>query len=138
MARHSILCEHMTRIFGGDGIVAVGAAGVDDAIGLAHVTPPNVVVCEYDMLATIPLTLWEHDPVLSSVPMIAVSLTRHPQEMHPLDVNGIAGFFYLPALSSGDVRELLFAAAARPSYSPGRTPGRPALTRTWPDAATPE
>jgi hypothetical protein len=32
------------------------------------------------------------------VPIIAVSLTRHPGDAHLADVNGIAGFLYLPTL----------------------------------------
>lgn len=84
-----------------------------DAIAAAHEHAPDVVFCEYDLLATMPLEPWERDPCLSRVPVIAVSLTRRADEMHLLDVNNIAGFFYLPALTEDDARRLLHA--VRPS-----------------------
>ena len=97
---------------------------------------PDVVFCEYDLLATVPLEPWERDPFLSRVPVIAVSLTRRSDEMHLLDVNNIAGFFYLPSLTEDDARRLLarrsterrvFAALiARPSA--------PAVRAALPDA----
>jgi hypothetical protein len=69
------------------------------------------VVCEYDLLATVSLEAWEQDLVLSHTPVLAVSLTRHPNEMHPLDVNGIAGFLYLPTLAAEDAQKVVYAAA---------------------------
>jgi len=87
---------------------------------------PDAVICDYDLLATISLTEWERDPTLSDVPVIAVSLTRHPGEAHLLDVNGIAGFLYLPTLDREDARRLL--AAIRPT----RTRIDPPNVLPWP------
>ena len=69
----------------------------------------DAVICDYDLLATMPLTSWETDPILSGVPLIAVSMTRHPGEVHVMDVNGIAGFLYLPTLDAEDACRLLAA-----------------------------
>jgi hypothetical protein len=80
---------------------------------------PDVVICDYDLLATIPLDKWEHDGLLSKTPVIAVSLTRHAEELHLLDVNGIAGFLYLPTLQQAPALRILRAAAARPKYTIG-------------------
>jgi hypothetical protein len=45
-----------------------------------------------------------------------VSLTRHAEELQLLDVNGIAGFLYLPTLDRSAALKILYAAAARPKY----------------------
>jgi DNA-binding NarL/FixJ family response regulator len=74
---------------------------------------PHVVVCDYDLLATLSLEAWENDELLSRTPVIAVSLTRRPTEVHLLDVNGIAGFLYLPTLTPELAHRILKAAAAR-------------------------
>lgn len=117
VARHRFLSEHLSLWFGALGIECVLAVGLDDAIRAAAARKPDVVVCEYDLLATASLDGWEHDPVLSRTPVVAVSLTRRPTEMHLLDVNGIAGFLYLPALAPDDARRML-AAACRPVAPP--------------------
>ena len=78
---------------------------------------PDIVFCEYDLLATAQLEPWERDPFLSRVPVIAVSLTRRSDEMHLLDINNIAGFFYLPTLSDDDARRLLHAVRPSAGYS---------------------
>ena len=83
--------------------------GLDEAIAAAEQRAPSVVICEYDLLATIPLAEWEKHDTLSRLPVVAVSLTRRPDEMHPLDVNGIAGFLYLPSLRPESVQRLIGA-----------------------------
>lgn len=87
-----------------------------------------MVVCEYELLATLPLDGWECDDVLRRTPFVAVSLTRPSGEMYPLDANGIAGFLYLPLLLPDDAHRVLHGAAARPMYTPvGAPPTRPAV-----------
>lgn len=87
-----------------------------------------MVVCEYELLATLPLDGWECDEVLRCTPVVAVSLTRRSDEVNPLDANGIAGFLYLPTLTRGDAQKLLHAAAVRPTYIPGVVALGPAQT----------
>ena len=77
-----------------------------EAIKAGHL---DAVICDYDLLVTMPLTSWETDPILSRVPLIAVSMTRHPGEVHVMDVNNIAGFLYLPTLDAEDACRLLAA-----------------------------
>jgi hypothetical protein len=101
------------------GVVTTNAVGLDSAIESVGEHSPDVVICDYDLLATIPLEKWEHDGLLSKTPVIAVSLTRHAEELHLFDVNGIAGFLYLPTLQQGPALRILHAAAARPKYSLG-------------------
>lgn len=104
------------------------AVGVREAVESARERTPDVVVCEYELLATLPLEGWECDDVLRRTPFVAVSLTRPSGEMYPLDANGIAGFLYLPLLTAEDAHRVLHAAAARPTYTPVATPpSRPVI-----------
>jgi CheY-like chemotaxis protein len=111
------LSEHLARYFAKMGIVTTNAVGLDSALEAVGEVAPDVVICDYDLLATIPLEKWENDGLLSRTPVIAVSLTRHAEELHLLDVNGIAGFLYLPTLERAPALKILHAAAARPKYS---------------------
>src|SRR4051812_34760415 len=98
VARHRFLAEHIARFFADVGADTSAVVGLEAAVEAAKLHAPDVVVCEYDMLATYPLERLEQDTVLSAAPVLAVSLTRRPDEMHPLDVNGILAFLYLPTL----------------------------------------
>ncbi len=113
VARHLFLSEHVARFFGELGLDTSCAVGLDEAVLLARGFGPQVVVCDYDLLATLSLEAWETDELLSRTPIIAVSLTRRPTEVHLLDVNGIAGFLYLPTLEQAVAYRILNAAAAR-------------------------
>lgn len=80
---------------------------------IARSSFPDVVICDYDLLVAAPLDDWERDPLLCEVPIIAVSLTRRPEEAHLVDTNGIAGFLYLPLLDDGDAVRMVKAACSR-------------------------
>lgn len=97
----------------------MGVVGVQGALEVTRSCAPDVVVCEYELLTTQPLDVWEGDEVLRNSPIVAVSLTRRSDELVPLDCNGIAGFLYLPMLSAEDAHRLLRAAAMRPRFTPG-------------------
>ena len=109
IGRHLFLSEHLCRFFESLGLDAIPCVGLEEAARMVPVHEPDAVICDYDLLATMSLGNWEHDPALAHVPMIAVSLTRHPGEAHLLDTNGIAGFLYLPTLDPEDARRLLMA-----------------------------
>lgn len=113
VGRHIYLSEHISRFFRDLGLETCCAVGLDEAVLLARDNEPQVVVCDYDLLATLSLEAWESDELLSRTPVIAVSLTRRPTEVHLLDVNGIAGFLYLPTLDPGLALRILTAATAR-------------------------
>jgi DNA-binding NarL/FixJ family response regulator len=117
IARHCFLSEHIAQYFARMGLITTQAVGLEAAIGVARGASPDLVICDYDLLATIPLEKWERDELLSNIPVVAVSLTRHSQELHLLDVNGIAGFLYLPTLDTAPALKILRAAAARSKYT---------------------
>jgi hypothetical protein len=126
IGRHRFLSDHLGVFFGRYGLTTTCVVGLNEAIAAAEERVPAVVICEYDLLATIPLDEWERHETLSRLPVVAVSLTRRPDEMHPLDVNGITGFLYLPSLGPDDVQRVLTAltAAQVPSLN-WSSPSRP-------------
>lgn len=113
VGRHAYLAEHIASLFRAGGAVANPVVGLDRAARHAATEAPDVVLCEYDLLATNPLGAWERDPVLSRVPVVAVSLTRRPHEACAFDINGIAGFLYLPTLDHEAALRTLGALVAR-------------------------
>ncbi|HJP86426.1 MAG TPA: hypothetical protein VJ852_10580 [Gemmatimonadaceae bacterium] len=117
IARHCILSEHIARYFAEMGILTTTAVGLDSAVNGTAEGTPDVVICDYDVLASVPLEQWERDRLLSHTPVVAVSLTRHAEELQLLEVNGIAGFLYLPTLDQSAALRILYAAAARPKYA---------------------
>jgi hypothetical protein len=98
VGRHPFLSDHICRVFDAFGLETTSAVGLDGALAASRRRPFDLVVCDYDLLAVLPLEAWERDELLSRIPVVAVSLTRRSEEVHLLDVNGIAGFFYLPQL----------------------------------------
>jgi len=71
------------------------------------------------VLAGVAYELLQRTPLMLDFPVIAVSLTRHAEELHLLDVDGIAGFLYLPTLNEAAALKILQAAATRPKFMPG-------------------
>ncbi|MFL5577019.1 MAG: hypothetical protein ACJ79S_13725 [Gemmatimonadaceae bacterium] len=117
VGRHAILSDHIGRFFGEFGLETSWAVGLEGAIAAAARERPDVVICDYDLLTTIPLDAWERDARLSRTPLVAVSMTRRPDEGHLFDVNGIGGFLYLPTLRREEALVVLGAAVA-PRQSP--------------------
>ena len=112
VARHPLLSEHFARFFAALGVDTQGAVGLQHALAVSRGFDPDVVICDYELLATLSLEAWERDELLSRVAVIAVSLTRRPQEGHLLDVNGVGGFLYLPLLDPVAAMRMINAAAA--------------------------
>jgi chemotaxis response regulator CheB len=131
VGRHPYLSEHLCRFFEKLGVATMPCNGMADAARSVERFDPDVVICDYDLLATKPLTNWETDPALSAVPVIAVSLTRHPGEAHLLDVNGIAGFLYLPTLDPDDAQRFLSGVRRKRGEGSVTSPTTESL-RPWP------
>jgi hypothetical protein len=113
ISRHRILSDHVCSIFNGTGVECQPVVGFQEGMTITRSSFPDVVICDYDLLVAAPLADWERDPILSEVPIIAVSLTRRPEEAHLVDSNGIAGFLYLPLLDDGDAVRMVKAACSR-------------------------
>ena len=130
VGRHEFLANHFAHFFSQLGIDTQAVVGLSQAPQAAREFRPDVVISDYDLLATLPLEAWERDELLSTCPVIAVSLTRRPTEAHLLDVNGIAGFFYLPQMNpSSALRQIAAAAeASRTKYVPSPPTTSPLAT----------
>jgi hypothetical protein len=113
IARHRFLSEHIVSIFGAIDIVSTPAVGFDEGMRKARAELPDLVICDYDLLVSAPLAEWERDEWLGVIPIIAVSLTRRPEEAHLMDTNGIAGFLYLPTIDQDAVARIVHAATMR-------------------------
>jgi hypothetical protein len=114
ISRHRILSDHVCSIFRDTGVECQPVVGFLEGMAVTRSRFPDVVICDYDLLTTAPLADWESDPLLAEVPIIAVSLTRRPEEAHLVDTNnGIAGFLYLPLVDDGDAVRMVKAACAR-------------------------
>ena len=119
VGRHRYLSEHLGTYFRALGLTTTCVVGIEEAIRASQHELPDLVLCDYDLLATADLEGWERDRRLSSIPLIAVSLTRRPDEVHLLDINTIAGFLYLPTLDADTARRALgLSDAAAPGYGP--------------------
>ena len=122
IARHVYISEHIARFFARVGALTESAVGLSEGAACARHRRPDVVVCEYDLLATLPISAWECDELLSCLPILAVSLTRRPGEVNLLDVNGVSGFLYLPALTDEKVYQVLEGAKRSVVRAPALTP----------------
>jgi DNA-binding response OmpR family regulator len=124
IARHGVLSDHLASLFRGFGAETCSAVGLAEALAAARSFAPQAVICDYDLLATVSLSAWERDPQLARVPIVAVSLTRRPDEEHALDVNNVAGFVYLPSLEREDGVRLLAALSGRGASGGSMRPRR--------------
>ncbi len=120
VGRHRFLSDHLGLYFSRIGLRTHCVVGLDEGLEAARRLAPDVVLCDYDLLATVALDRWEHDAAFARVPVIAVSLTRRPEEMHLLDVNGIGGFLYLPTLDPEAALRVLEMSRRAAEYSPAR------------------
>jgi DNA-binding response OmpR family regulator len=120
VGRHRFLSDHLGLYFSRIGLQTRCVVGLDEALAAVRASAPDVVICDYDLLATIALEAWEHDAAFERVPVIAVSLTRRPEEMHLLDVNGIGGFLYLPTLDPLAALRVLEMTRRASEYTPAR------------------
>jgi hypothetical protein len=128
VGRHAYLSEHLCRYFRAFGADCAAAVGASDAEVIAASFEPHVVVCDCDLITPTLLDEWAVAPSFADVPLVAVSLTRRPEEMPPLELLGVAGVLYLPALEADQVQALLAGAHRRRGVMPPvgwRSPGVP-------------
>jgi hypothetical protein len=69
------------------------------------------VICDYDLLQPDLLHEWGRDGRLAELPIIAVSLTRRPEEARLVGHGPVISFLYLPAAEGDDVKSTLQSAS---------------------------
>ena len=102
VGRHQYLSEHLCRLFGTLDVQCESATGVSAAPLAAAHFEPHMVVADADLLNPSVLEEWSRDDALQEVPVLAVSLTRRPEEYTSAELSGIAGVIYLPNLKAGE------------------------------------
>ena len=107
VGRHAFLSEHLCRFFRDAGAECAPAVGAAEALHRAVEFEPHVVVSDCDLLTPALLDSWITEPALADVPVLAVSLTRRPEESTPVDVSSLAAVIYLPALGREQAAALL-------------------------------
>jgi hypothetical protein len=113
IGRHQFLSEHLCRFFSELGSDCEPVIGIANALAVASTFEPHLVIAESDLLSPAVLDAWSRENVLAGVPVLAVSLTRRPEESVPADLCGLAGVVYLPTLDRAKVLALL-EGACRP------------------------
>ena len=114
VGRHEFLSEHLCRYFRDLGAQCAPAVGTADAVVQAEAFEPSLVVADSELLTPAVLDSWSRDESLRDIPVVAVSLTRRPNEAISAELCGLAGVMYLPALSRAEALALL-EGAWRPS-----------------------
>ncbi len=107
LGRHQYLSEHLCRFFSDLGTDCEPVVGIVNVIAAAGEFEPHLVIAENDLLTPAVLDAWSHESVLAGVPVLAVSLTRRPEESPPADLRGLAGVIYLPTLDRAKLVALL-------------------------------
>lgn len=107
IGRHAYLSEHLCRFFSEAGTQCEPVVGVGDALKAASTFEPHVIIVQSDLLSPAVLDAWSREHALADVPVLAVSLTRRPEENISADVGGIAGAIYLPTLGRAGALALL-------------------------------
>jgi DNA-binding NarL/FixJ family response regulator len=98
VGRHPYLAEHLARFFSDVGLDAKSAKGLDEAASLSREFKPDVVICEYELLAIFSASALRRDEILRETPVIAVSLTHDAREIPVTNMEGVESFLYLPTL----------------------------------------
>jgi chemotaxis response regulator CheB len=107
VGRHAFLSEHLCRIFRDAGAECEPAVGATEALRRASELEPHVIVCDCDLITPALLDSWATDPTLGQVPVLAVSLTRGPEESTPVELYGLAAVIYLPSIEREQLMALL-------------------------------
>lgn len=130
IARHAILSRHIARLCADAGGECRTAVGTDAGLRSARLDPPDVVLCDVDLLLPEVVQEWERDRALAGVPLLAASLTRRPNESPIAPGAPVAGYLYLPTLTRDALGRALCAAS-------GRTVSVPDHAYRWPAAPAP-
>lgn len=128
VGRHTYLSEHFCRVFGEAGAVCEPCVGASEVPAAASRFEPEVVICDCDVITPALLERWAGEPALAEVPVLAVSLTRNPDDALPAELCGPTAVIYLPALDRAQ-RAALLASVHRPRGVPA-----PSDWRMQPDA----
>jgi hypothetical protein len=112
ISRHSFLGDHICSIARSAGIECESVVGLREGLDASRTNSPDVVICDYDLRAAAQRSVRQRDAQPSDALIVAVSLTRRPQEAHLMESRAIAGFLYLPSIDAADVERTVLNATA--------------------------
>lgn len=118
IARHPMLSQHMAALCTSAAAECKAVVGMVEGMRQARIAPPEVVLCEVDLLVPDAMRAWDEDPVVTRVPLLAVSLTRRQNETPMLLGAPVAGYLYLPTLGTHDLARALAAAMGQGASAP--------------------
>lgn len=133
VGRHAFLSDHFCRYFRALGLECEPAVGVAEARAAAAAAAPQVMVADSQLLTQGLLDSWASDPVLRGIPVVAVSLSRRPDEAILMDPCVVVGALYLPSLEPEVARALLERAQRE---RPGVQAPRDAFSVSSPESVT--
>ncbi|MEP6690387.1 MAG: hypothetical protein ABJD07_04475 [Gemmatimonadaceae bacterium] len=131
IARHALLAEHVCALARGAALEPFCAVGFAAGYALTLELRPDAVLCDYDLLVSAPIAAWFGDARVAATPLIAVSLTRRPDEAVSALDSSLAAFLYLPTFTPESIGLIVRAIAL------GKRPDGVALPATasplsWP------
>lgn len=118
IARHAMLSQHIASLCATAAEECTPVVGMQEGMREARVSRPDVVLCEVDLLVPDAMRCWDEDPVVSTVPLLAVSLTRRQNESPNPAGAPVAGYLYLPTLDTRDLARALGAATGSGASAP--------------------
>jgi hypothetical protein len=107
VGRHAFLSEHLCRVCGNAGAECEPAVGAAEALRKAVEFEPHVVVSDSTLVTRALLDSWTAEPALADVPVLAVSLTRRPDDAPTPEPSDQIPVLYLPALEREQLMALL-------------------------------
>jgi hypothetical protein len=107
VGRHVYLSEHLCRVCTIAGAECEPAVGAAEALRKAAEFEPHVVVSDSSLVTRALLDSWTAEPALADVPVLAVSLTRRPDDAPTPEPSEQVPVIYLPSLEREQLLELL-------------------------------
>ena len=117
IGRHRYLSDFLAAYFEDPALHTTPVVGLAEAERAAQHTVFDVVICDYDLISPVPVERWSSDPLLSAMPVVAVSLTRSADEAPMLDGSSLALYLYLPSFEASTARLMVMAARRPLPYS---------------------
>lgn len=118
IARHPILSQHIASLCTSAGAGCEPVVGMLEGMRVARSGSHEVVLCEVDLLVPDAMRAWDEDPIVASIPLLAVSLTRRQNETPMLLGAPVSGYLYLPTVGPRDLARALGAACGKPVTAP--------------------
>ncbi|MBA3672519.1 MAG: hypothetical protein H0W68_10935 [Gemmatimonadaceae bacterium] len=110
VGRHAFLSDHLCRYFGGTGAECQPVVGTKQVLSAASRFEPHVIIGDSELLTPALLDAWAQEPAMRDIPVLAVSLTRPPDEVPSGIASCPTAVIYLAGLDAAAAMRLLSGA----------------------------